>query len=138
MSAPRLRTLAARTAAALALGLALVSSASACASSTPASPVGIWGVDQQGSPSLTFSQDGSVSGSDGCNRISGSWSQSGSTITTGPMVSTMMYCEGVDTWLSQIDSATMDGDTLTVIDQDGQQIGTLERSSDAQSGQASR
>jgi len=38
-----------------------------------------------------------------------------------------MACEGVDTWLSTLDSATIDGSTLHVKDQGGAEIGTLSR-----------
>jgi len=43
------------------------------------------------------------------------------------MGSTMMYCEGVDTWLTQGTTAVVQGDALVVSDEDGKEIGTLDR-----------
>lgn len=43
------------------------------------------------------------------------------------MHSTMMFCEGVDTWLSQAHTGTVEGDTLTILNEQGDEIGTLER-----------
>ena len=37
----------------------------------------------------------------------------------------MMLCEGVDTWLSALVTGEVDGDTLTILDIDGNEIGTL-------------
>ena len=46
----------------------------------------------------------------------------------GQLASTMMFCEGVDTWLSQAATATRQGATLTVLNDAGTPIGTLKRS----------
>lgn len=119
-----IRPLLLAVAATAALGLA------ACSSAAP-SVVGTWGeAESQGEPSLTFEEDGSYSGSDGCNRVMGSWEADGSTVDLGMMATTLMYCEGVDTWLSQGATAEIDGTTLIVLDQGGEQLGSLERSSD--------
>ncbi len=77
---------------------------------------------------LELAQDGSVSGSDGCNQLTGSWELDGTTVQLGDLGATMMACEDVDTWLSQAQSATVSGDTLTVLDESGDSIGTLEKS----------
>lgn len=91
--------------------------------------VGVWGdADAQQEPSLTFAEDGSVSGSDGCNRLMGSWTADGDTVDFAPLASTRMACEGVDTWLSAGASGTWTESTLVVLDESGTQIGTLERS----------
>jgi len=100
-------------------------------STSATSPVGTWGEDTSGSPSLTFAEDGTVSGTDGCNRLAGSWTQDGDTLDFGgSLISTLMACEDVDTWLSGITTATVDGDTLTALDADGAALGTLERTAD--------
>ncbi|HXH35157.1 MAG TPA: META domain-containing protein [Plantibacter sp.] len=91
--------------------------------------VGVWGdADAQQEPSLTFAEDGSVSGSDGCNRLVASWTADGDTVDFAPLASTRMACEGVDTWLSNGASGTWTESTLVVLDETGTQIGTLERS----------
>lgn len=92
------------------------------------SVTGIWGeVDVQGKPSLEFGTEGVVTGTDGCNRIMGSYTANGGEIAFGNLASTMMFCEGVDTWLTQASTATLSGDTLTVFNEGGSEIGTLER-----------
>lgn len=114
-----------RLALAASLGVALM--LSACAS--PASnAVGSWGnADDPQQPSLELSQDGNVSGTDGCNRLMGSYSVNGDEITFQNVASTLMFCEGVDTWLSRLSTATVNADTMTVFDLDGAEIGTLPR-----------
>jgi len=47
----------------------------------------------------------------------------------GPFAATMMACGDVDTWLSGASSATVDGDTMSVLDEKGKEIGTLEKQS---------
>jgi len=42
---------------------------------------------------LTFNPDGTVSGNAGCNQFFGGYGVEGSTITVGPLMSTMMACE---------------------------------------------
>ena len=39
-----------------------------------------------------------------------------------------MACEDVDTWLSGAESATVDGDEMTVLGEGDKEIGTLEKS----------
>ena len=43
---------------------------------------------------LIFASDGTVSGSGGCNSISGGYSATDMELTFGPLASTMMYCDG--------------------------------------------
>jgi putative lipoprotein len=43
---------------------------------------------------LTFAEDGTVSGSGGCNRLNGSWELAGDDLTFGPFAATMMMCVG--------------------------------------------
>lgn len=120
MNATQLRILAAAAAVA-ALTLTGCSSASA-------SPVGSWGdASKRDQPSLELSEDGKVTGTDGCNRLMGGYSEEGGTVQFEQLASTMMYCEGVDTWLSKASSATVSGDTLTIADESGTEIGTLQR-----------
>lgn len=121
-----------KTSAAAGLLAAALLALSACASTAPG-VVGVWGdPDAQGLPSLEFTaegedSDGEYSGTDGCNRVGGVYTVNGSTVDLGMMRSTLMFCEGVDTWLSQARTASLEGDVLTFLDEGGQQIGTLER-----------
>ena len=51
----------------------------------------------------------------------------GDTIEFGPLGSTLMACEGVDTWLNGAVSAPVTGSTMTARSDGGAEIGTLER-----------
>ncbi|MFC9560616.1 META domain-containing protein [Agromyces sp. NPDC056965] len=94
-------------------------------------PVGTWGdVAATGEPSLVLGDDGSLTGTDGCNRLIGTWTAEADTVAFVEVASTRMLCEGVDTWLSTLATGTIEGDTLTVHDESGEEIGTLERASD--------
>lgn len=99
---------------------------SAC-SGQQASPVGTWGEEGNGLPNLTLAEDGKLTGTDGCNRLMGSWEADGADVTFGQVATTMMACQDVDTWLSGLSTATVDGDVLRVSDADGTEIGTLTR-----------
>ena len=98
-------------------------------SSSGSSPAGDWGQVASGQPSLTIKTDGTFSGTDGCNRLTGQGSIDGDTITFGPMASTLMACQGVDEWLNKAATGTAKGSTMTVYDQQGSKIGTLDKSS---------
>ena len=76
---------------------------------------------------LELVKDGSVTGSDGCNTMNGTWKIDGSSVDFGAFAATMMACDGVDTWLSGAASATVDGDQMTVLDDKGKSIGTLQK-----------
>ncbi len=47
-------------------------------------------------PAIQFSADGRAAGTDGCNRVSASYTQNGERITFGPMIATRMACPGSD------------------------------------------
>ncbi|MFP3466978.1 META domain-containing protein [Leifsonia sp. SIMBA_070] len=89
---------------------------------------GRWGSTSSGQPNLDIQNDGTFAGSDGCNQLNGQGQIDGDQITFGTIASTMMACEGVDTWLSKAATGTVKGSTMTVVDQGGSTIGTLKRS----------
>lgn len=97
-------------------------------SGTPsdASPVGGWGDDASGKANVVFTDDGTLSGNDGCNHFSGSWKQAADGFEISAIVSTLMACPDVDAWLATMTAVTVDGDTLHVF-KDGTEIGTLPR-----------
>lgn len=111
-----------------AIVVALFLSSCAANGSAPASAQGTWGQDQPGQPQLVLEDGGSVFGTDGCNRLSGSWEESGGVITFGTLVGTRMMCEEVDVWLSDAATAKVDQDNLIIDDASGAKIGTLKRS----------
>jgi len=92
-----------------------------------ASPAGTWGEGGEGQPQLILDEQGGVGGTDGCNTIVGEWSTAASGIVFGDMLGTLMYCEGVDTWLTNMKSAAVRGDELHILDRDGVEIGVLKR-----------
>jgi len=99
-------------------------------------PVGTWGdATDTTAPSLDLTDDGSFNGTDGCNRLNGSWSVDEADHVQFEDVSmTMKACEGVHIWLTDLTEATIADDTMTVLGQDGAEIGTLDRGADAPTG----
>lgn len=89
---------------------------------------GPWGdTSDSSAPSLELSSNGDLTGTDGCNRLTGSYAADGTELTFTGVASTLIFCEDVDTWLSRLTSAKVSGDTMTVFDISGTEIGTLER-----------
>lgn len=79
-------------------------------------------------------KEGQMSGNVGCNGFGGEYEVDGSTVTFGPVVSTMMYCEAV----AEQESGTLavfqeeatfvlDSDMLTITSADGASVIVLER-----------
>jgi heat shock protein HslJ len=95
-------------------------------------PVGTWGDPSvEAEPYLSLAEGGALTGSDGCNRLSGSWSvDEADQVLFENVASTRMFCEGVDDWLSSLAAAEISGTTMTVLGQDGSEIGQLERTSE--------
>jgi heat shock protein HslJ len=126
-----------RLAAAFALLAASASLFAACAngstaggSGADADPaeaiVGTWGSTATEQPHLVF-DEGKVTGTDGCNAISSTYTVNGSTITVKPFMSTLRACVGVDTWLRALRTVELDGDAIIIRNAAGDQIGTLDR-----------
>lgn len=94
-----------------------------------------WGSDAPGQPWLGFDAEGGLYGSDGCNRLVGQWVLTGDRLEFGRLVSTMMFCRDVDTWLLRAAAARWVRDPaeerLEVSDAAGDVIGVLERDADA-------
>jgi heat shock protein HslJ len=88
---------------------------------------GVWGIqDTVGVVSLELAGDGSVSGTDGCNRVTGTWEQNGTQVAFGPWATTRMACPSVDTWVTLSVKATLEGDDLVFVDQYAVEVGTLQ------------
>ncbi len=104
--------------------VAAVIALSGC-SSSGSSFTGTWGSSDAGKPNLTISDDGTFSGTDGCNAMSGKGTVSGDTFTFGPFASTLKACDGVNPWLSRANTAKVSGDGLVVYANNGEKVGTL-------------
>lgn len=92
---------------------------------------GTW-VDPDGNGYLTFDGEGGVTGSDACNGIRSTYETGGETgdeagtASVAPFPTTMMACgEGWSQWLLGVSTVELHGDSLTVLDQDGGELGTL-------------
>jgi heat shock protein HslJ len=94
---------------------------------TEADIVGTWGETELAEPHLVFDEGGTVSGTDGCNNLTGQWKIDSDTIVLSKMATTKKYCEGVDTWLTRAATATVEDDDLVIADEDGGVIGSLDR-----------
>lgn len=77
-------------------------------------------------PSLNFSSDNRVSGADGCNRVTGSYSAGRDTLNLTQMAGTKMACanknyvpEKFNQALSQVTHYTVYGNTLKLLDRSG-------------------
>ncbi|MDY0912536.1 META domain-containing protein [Rathayibacter festucae] len=130
--------LAVAAAAAVAFGLAGCSEGSGVDAASAPSPdelVGRWvtGVSYQSPdvPFLLLAEDGTWTGSDGCNGVQGEWSIDGEgslTVDAGP--STMIACDGVALPMIFADAmmASIDGGRLRLFDADGATTVKLARS----------
>lgn len=93
-----------------------------------------WGSDAPGQPWLGFDAGGRLYGSDGCNRLMGQWTVAGTAgdrLEFRRLVSTMMFCRDVDTWLLGAVAARWvrdpAGGRLEISNAAGDVIGVLER-----------
>lgn len=104
----------------------------ACGPGTGSSQaVGTWGdPGAENAAYLSLSSDGGLTGSDGCNQLTGTWKINDNDISFEDVASTRMACPDGQAVLEGLDSARVSGDTMTVYAQDDAQIATLERSSD--------
>lgn len=100
---------------------------SSCASGVAASPnpVGTWGATAEGQPQLVLEEGGTLHGTDGCNRLVGTWEESNGTISFGPMAGTRMFCEGADPWLADAASGKIVSGALELMNDKNVEIGTL-------------
>ena len=99
--------------------------ATGCGTQASSSPEGTWTGPED--TQLELTDDGSVTGSDGCNHIGGSWEQDGDTIIFSDMLTTLMACMDVDVWLEDPRTATIEGDTMVVYGPDDVELGELHR-----------
>ena len=81
----------------------------------------------KGEPFLEFAEDGTYSGSDGCNKLAGTYEVGDDELVLKPGFSTLMACDGVDTWVRGATAVKVETDTLVVFDKSGSEIGTLAR-----------
>jgi len=123
------------------IGLLVVLALTACAGKTSVSIQGEWKLVSYNQvpavPNVETSiefKDGQLSGNVGCNGFGGDYTVDGTTITFGPVMSTMMFCNDV----AQQEAGTLavfhekttfvlDGNTLTITSADGKSSIVLEK-----------
>jgi heat shock protein HslJ len=97
-------------------------------------PAAQFSVDPEVETSIEFDAEGKLNGNVGCNGFGGEYTVDGTTITFGPVMSTLMFCEAV----AEQESITLavfqekatfalDGNTLTITSADGASFIVLER-----------
>lgn len=128
------------------IGLLALFVLAACAGGSPATIKGQWKLVSHGSAanqtpaapdvdtSIEF-LDGQLNGNVGCNGFGGEYEVDGDVIKFGPVMSTMMFCEGPvgDQEMATVAvfqgsaSFVLDGDTLTITSADGNSVIVLAR-----------
>lgn len=92
---------------------------------------GRWSADDSEDAFLEFTEvdenGGTVSGSDGCNGVQGEFRIEGDTASIDRGPGTLKGCPDVDTWLKGVTVVVLDGDTLSVQDDEGEELGVLTR-----------
>ena len=90
-------------------------------------PVGYWAESlTPTSPFLRFSADGTYSGNDGCNNLTGTWvSTSADVVALTPGATTLRACEGVNEWLGQAVQGEVQAGVMTLHAVDGTVVGQL-------------
>lgn len=130
----------------LVIGLMAILMLSACAGGSSASIQGQWKLLSYGpvndqtlaasdvETSIEFDSEGRMSGNVGCNGFGGDYTVDGDTITFGPVMSTMMFCEAVadqeSSTLAVLQETTtfvINGSTLTITSEDGNSSVVLEK-----------
>jgi hypothetical protein len=90
-------------------------------------PVGTWEAGADGATSLQLSPDGTVTGNDGCNVLSGSWTQdSEGEISLDLLTEATKTCDGADAWLGRGRSADIVEGYMYVNGEAGSAIGGLQ------------
>jgi len=131
----------------LVIGLLTVFVLAACGGGSSASIQGQWKLLSYGplndqtlaapdvETSIEFDAEGRMSGNVGCNGFGGDYTVDGSTIAFGPIMSTMMFCEGpvgdqemaVLSAFQETAAFVIDGDTVSITSADGNSVIVLER-----------
>ena len=90
-------------------------------------PIGYWvESNTPTAPFLSIQADGSYSGNDGCNALTGTWEQTDDEavlFTAGAM--TLMACEGIDQWLNLAAQGRVQAGVMTLQAADGTVLGQL-------------
>ncbi|MCD1284544.1 MULTISPECIES: META domain-containing protein [unclassified Brevibacterium] len=97
------------------------------------SVIGKWVAEQNARAFLEFKEDGSLSGSDGANRIVTTWTDEENGPTVKPSVSTLMAAPNMVTWVTKARRVEPDGRELKLYDSEDNNLGVLIRDEAAES-----
>ncbi|MEP6895925.1 MAG: META domain-containing protein [Chloroflexota bacterium] len=131
----------------LVIGLLVLFVLAACAGRSSAPISGQWKLVSYGpansqtpavadvNTSIEFTSDGKLNGNVGCNGFGGDYKVDGKNLTFGPVMSTMMFCEGPvgDQEMGTVAvfqksaAFVLDGDKLTITSADGNSVIVLAR-----------
>lgn len=92
--------------------------------------IGEWRSDDAGDPYLTFSEDGTMGGSDGCNGVGGEYTvdEEARFAHIERFASTLRACPDINDWLRGTSTVTVDEDGyMQVFDTEMEHIGQLYR-----------
>lgn len=88
--------------------------------------------DPDGGAVITFAEDGTLTGTDGCNNFRSTWTLTsggggeGSVATVAPFATTMMACSGPwSPWVLSMGTVNHVGDHLSVTNEGGVELGRL-------------
>ncbi|GAA1939852.1 MULTISPECIES: META domain-containing protein [Brevibacterium] len=89
---------------------------------------GKWISTKDGSSAfLQFEEDGTLTGSDGGNRISTTWGAEEPGAVVKPFATTQRAVMGMEAWVGRVHRVEAEGDVLTVFDHSGNHLGVLNR-----------
>ncbi|GAA1547279.1 MULTISPECIES: META domain-containing protein [Brevibacterium] len=80
---------------------------------------------------LNITADGALTGSDGANRISTTWSSDDSGAVVESFLTTQRAAQGMERWVGRTRRVEAAGNQLNVFDQAGNHLGVLNRTDDA-------
>lgn len=110
-----------------ALATTAACSTNAVAPVEAADVVGSWGTSTSyGQAYLVLDEDGSAVGSDGCNRLTGTWQVGGKGVSFSAWTSTTAACPETDGWLGSAVGARLEDGDLLLVDRDNLHLGTLQ------------
>lgn len=100
---------------------------------------GKWVSNKPGSAAfLSITDDGSLIGSDGANRISTTWTKDDSGAVIESFLTTQRATQGMESWVGRTRRVEAEGDQLNVFDQAGNHLGVLTRATDLDESAAGR
>lgn len=109
----------------LAAAMSLAATLNGCLMVSTAA-MGTWTGDTSGME-LTFTQEGLITGTDGCNRAEGTWQEHGNDVVLTFTIADDEQCPGHDEWLADATQGRIEGDTMRLFGENNDHLGDLTR-----------